>query len=902
MSADLSESSRVRRELSGTLSCSCKPWKQTGKTCEHIYAIRLAEANGPVETFLELETIRKAHGPAARGQQNNPVKMTLGREPQRRSDEEVMKDVERYYDQANTETVRNKTKGSTRKDQEDDSEEKTKTDIVKSKGKAGRPAKTAPMQVWRKPATKRCVQFSRAPGPKPNPHKNSLLPSPAKKSSNAHKASKPETMTAVSVFDKLQKELLKQHFEANEREDLETELHFFDDTDDLSRWLRSSYKMRDDEMLGWAELLAAFFLRGDSAMVLPRHALWREMASALRVVDWSLPRNILVQRINNGTISDVAQCLQSGGRFQEIHKSLGDTKPLSTIYLQHNLDHHDCDHWLLFAYFNGKIVCLEPLKSHGSIVNKATVVDDMLLVGGYFDGLPSCPQHKKKDLDYEAICLGVQNDASACGFWAVILGLLHVVGIDIYSSSDAVVVKMRSVGIAVLKPLLHDIWISFYSDNDTGLRAKPLLALLEVLGVAETVQINLTSEDELIAKRPSSNSGTKFSISSGGEAGKMPTIQLHGDVNTVPLRIVEHQLESSTDLYFRMLHGDLQLKPRSSMKHLSLSWLLALDVARLLGLSRSGWLNDDIINAWVDHLRNLHAERQPRVIIQASFLALQIQRAINAYNQAEKPTKEMEAECWKTLFKGTRKWFTLDLQAIVMPVNVLDSGHWFVVYINFEHKSILVLDSWANNANNGPNSDAGPNGQVIKYVGLWLYMEYKRRKVEFNADEWTIGNDLKDQPVQTNTTDCGVFTCLAMEFCMGLNPLTSKYTAPNTLLVECLRILNALVEMRELAAPSERSSSPAPALATVPSSRSPSPLLALSPKLVLEAESGDSQLPPVEDLQDPNSKPEPAAKSPISSPLSSPPRSPPAVLPVVTLPIALRRGRRIQKVQEKGRR
>ncbi|KAJ6602245.1 hypothetical protein B0H10DRAFT_1823265 [Mycena sp. CBHHK59/15] len=89
----------VIEEEDGTLSCNCPGSRQTGKTCEHTFGVKLEIDFGNVERYNDLETIRKTRGKAARGQKNNPAKKKPGRQPQRRSDRTVTADLDRFLDQ-----------------------------------------------------------------------------------------------------------------------------------------------------------------------------------------------------------------------------------------------------------------------------------------------------------------------------------------------------------------------------------------------------------------------------------------------------------------------------------------------------------------------------------------------------------------------------------------------------------------------------------------------------------------------------------------------------------------------------------------------------------------------------------------------------------------------------------
>ncbi|KAG8892129.1 hypothetical protein FRB99_002935, partial [Tulasnella sp. 403] len=65
---------RVQQDQeSGALSCVCSVFRQTGRSCSHIWAVRLSVGNGDVGKYLEHETFRAITGQAAKGQQSRQV-------------------------------------------------------------------------------------------------------------------------------------------------------------------------------------------------------------------------------------------------------------------------------------------------------------------------------------------------------------------------------------------------------------------------------------------------------------------------------------------------------------------------------------------------------------------------------------------------------------------------------------------------------------------------------------------------------------------------------------------------------------------------------------------------------------------------------------------------------------
>ncbi|KAJ7035325.1 hypothetical protein C8F04DRAFT_955248 [Mycena alexandri] len=178
----------VTQNDDGTLTCQCRAFRQTGKTCEHTFGVNLELEYGNVDRYngkSYLETIRKIRGRAADSEKNNPEKKELGRRAQRRSDRTVGVDLERHLNQVEKnidpwKSDDGHSDGSTSDDTDGNAEAATTPlhpgrTSGKSKGK--KPAKPE-----NEPKRNGPIKFSNPPGPKPG-HHSSLLPgtSPAKK-------------------------------------------------------------------------------------------------------------------------------------------------------------------------------------------------------------------------------------------------------------------------------------------------------------------------------------------------------------------------------------------------------------------------------------------------------------------------------------------------------------------------------------------------------------------------------------------------------------------------------------------------------------------------------------------------------------------------------------------------
>lgn len=101
---------------------------------------------------------------------------------------------------------------------------------------------------------------------------------------------------------------------------------------------------------------------------------------------------------------------------------------------------------------------------------------------------------------------------------------------------------------------------------------------------------------------------------------------------------------------------------------------------------------------------------------------------------------------------------------IFVPVHEEKKEHWFLITIDFDTKLILSMDSLNENRE-----------EERRDMLEWVEIEWGRNPRwpgEFEKIEWR--HKKAPVPVQTNQTDCGVFTCMLAAF--ASNKRQMKFT------------------------------------------------------------------------------------------------------------------------------
>jgi sentrin-specific protease 1 len=167
---------------------------------------------------------------------------------------------------------------------------------------------------------------------------------------------------------------------------------------------------------------------------------------------------------------------------------------------------------------------------------------------------------------------------------------------------------------------------------------------------------------------------------------------------------------------------------------------IELTKEKLVCLDDKQWLNDEVINGYFDLLRQHYA---PRVYLWNSFFWLKLSNDGNGYN-----------------YKAVQRWTTrkkidiFSVERMIVPMNI-GKNHWALGVVDLKNKKIQYFDSLAEGCvHNG----------FANYMKKYLTDEWKDKKPDQPApDFFEFETPLVYPPQQSNSFDCGVFTCMNAE-------------------------------------------------------------------------------------------------------------------------------------------
>ncbi|KAI9002361.1 hypothetical protein BC832DRAFT_571405 [Gaertneriomyces semiglobifer] len=169
---------------------------------------------------------------------------------------------------------------------------------------------------------------------------------------------------------------------------------------------------------------------------------------------------------------------------------------------------------------------------------------------------------------------------------------------------------------------------------------------------------------------------------------------------------------------------------------LSKGFKLEIKTGDIRTLRDGAWLNDEVINFYGELIMDRairNSEKHPPV---------------HCFNTHFYPTV-------KNGYQSVRRWtrrvdlFSKDL--IIVPVHL--GNHWTCAVINFRRKRFEYYDSLH-----------GTNTKVFPLLRSYITQEsLDKRKQPLSLEGWT-NYAPTDIPFQLNGNDCGVFTCVFMEY------------------------------------------------------------------------------------------------------------------------------------------
>lgn len=181
------------------------------------------------------------------------------------------------------------------------------------------------------------------------------------------------------------------------------------------------------------------------------------------------------------------------------------------------------------------------------------------------------------------------------------------------------------------------------------------------------------------------------------------------------------------------------------------------DLARL---KPSCWLNDEIVNAYMELLGKRNEEQTsngekensahgggnntvPRVRIMNSFFYSKLVQ----FNRAQ----GCSIYDYTRVRRWTRRFDAFSYDMMLIPINQSNT-HWTLGVINFKEKWVQHLDSMG----------TGGSLKVRKHLLAWVRDEAADKKKHFVEDEWVMPT--RNVPKQRNSDDCGVFLCKFADF------------------------------------------------------------------------------------------------------------------------------------------
>ncbi|KAJ7128527.1 hypothetical protein C8R44DRAFT_850941 [Mycena epipterygia] len=767
----------VIEEEDGTLTCNCTGSRETNKTCEHTFGVKMEIDFGNVERYNELETIRKIRGKAAKGQKNNPVKeKKSARQYKRRSDRTVTADRDRFFDQ-----VKNKVnqwqsdedshdgKSDTSVESDDNANGLGIDDPLERKGSQltkGRPPATSALHAGRTAAKGKgkakkadtqsddtpaaghsgAVRFSNPPGPKRG-HVNSVLTgsSPAKKEFDEREKKRQADERAKRDEERREKKAKQQrlkkeakeakaerrrqkHLSDREPEDQANELQMFDGVDELERWNDGAYQMREDEGLRFTDIATALSAcLGSGFLVLPSY--FRQLAKALGTFDWDTKAK---------TIADGARTdgpFSEGSLFQHLRYYAKLIDPVAVLFLHRDEDKNGREHWLLFRQSRMTLECFEPLENHQKIRDMRNVVFDMRVVYAFFCG-EDYPSPKNVDR-YETRCLDIQRDGASCGFWSTAVCLLHVSGIDV--TTDSNIRLLKRLKISGVKQHLSEIWTS-WQIGEEGLEEEALNHLLNYFGVRRKGPFH-----SCIASRPSWI---------GRAEDQVPKPKVPAALPVDPAAKTRREKKQGSDAKQVASNDDVTSEQEilAEMKDLADIFCaqLAADRNKLVGgaapifldhlhriSSLTGWFNCDVINVWAGHLGKespTHTE-----VRQHGFF--------NQLREIQRWPEKTEYN-WQRALRGTRKWFKEhETRAIILPIHV--PSHWICAFVDFDRHYLAIFDSWKEKPVPDNDWKKSKHVKIFELIKEWLQRLFLALGSAIDWDEWFID----PCPKQQFTTD-----------------------------------------------------------------------------------------------------------------------------------------------------
>jgi len=170
-------------------------------------------------------------------------------------------------------------------------------------------------------------------------------------------------------------------------------------------------------------------------------------------------------------------------------------------------------------------------------------------------------------------------------------------------------------------------------------------------------------------------------------------------------------------------------------------------------LKRGIWLNDEIINFYMEMLKERDVElckldpsRKPSHLFSSFFYSKLMEDGRYDYSRVKRWAKRFDVFAQEKIF---------------VPINI-GNNHWVLSVIYIQSKKIVFYDSFHNNGEKF-------NANLFR----WLQDEHLAKKgMPMDTEGWTFVDETPiDAPRQLNGSDCGVFVVIACDFLLEDLPL-----------------------------------------------------------------------------------------------------------------------------------
>uniref|UniRef100_A0A3Q1JQ64 Ubiquitin-like protease family profile domain-containing protein n=1 Tax=Anabas testudineus TaxID=64144 RepID=A0A3Q1JQ64_ANATE len=239
------------------------------------------------------------------------------------------------------------------------------------------------------------------------------------------------------------------------------------------------------------------------------------------------------------------------------------------------------------------------------------------------------------------------------------------------------------------------------------------------------------------------------------EGQRSPDVEVHVRVpleKEVPLTPVIEEPKSLVEKpEFPQLTEEMEaeinraLRGGSPHEVLSEGFGLSLTRKDLQTLSNLNWLNDEVINFYM----NLLVERSKDSSLPS----------VNTFNTFFYP--KLRSSGYSAVRRWTKKMDIFSKDILLVPVHL--GVHWCLSVVDFRKKAIMYFDSMGGN-----------NDEACKILFEYLQQESKDKKgKELDTSGWTLHSKKRTEiPQQMNGSDCGMFTCKYADYITKDKPIT----------------------------------------------------------------------------------------------------------------------------------